>query len=105
MIALTEYLLSALLLVGTFFILIGAFGLVKLSDFQASACTNQRQHAGRGLRVAGVSGLSPVFRRGPAAARIADHRVPVHHGTDQRAFDGQGSAVADDGKPPGTTES
>lgn len=33
MIALTEYLLSALLLVGTFFILIGAFGLVKLSDF------------------------------------------------------------------------
>ncbi|QRN43337.1 Na+/H+ antiporter subunit G [Xanthomonas oryzae pv. oryzae] len=62
MIALTEYLLSALLLVGTFFILIGAFGLVKLSDFfQASACTNQRQHAGRGLRVAGVSGLSPVF--------------------------------------------
>ncbi|MBB4131374.1 MULTISPECIES: Na+/H+ antiporter subunit G [unclassified Xanthomonas] len=33
MIALTEYLLSALLLVGTFFILIGAFGLVKFSDF------------------------------------------------------------------------
>ena len=33
MIALTEYMLSALLLVGTFFILIGAFGLVKLSDF------------------------------------------------------------------------
>jgi len=33
MIALTEYLLSALLIVGTFFILIGAFGLVKLSDF------------------------------------------------------------------------
>lgn len=33
MIALTEYLLSALLLVGTFFILIGALGLVKLSDF------------------------------------------------------------------------
>ncbi|KAB7768586.1 Na+/H+ antiporter subunit G [Xanthomonas maliensis] len=33
MIALTEYLLSALLMVGTFFILVGAFGLVKLSDF------------------------------------------------------------------------
>jgi len=33
MIALTEYLLGALLIVGTFFILIGAFGLVKLSDF------------------------------------------------------------------------
>ncbi|KEZ95897.1 Na+/H+ antiporter subunit G [Xanthomonas vasicola] len=33
MIALTEYVLSALLVAGTFFILIGAFGLVKLSDF------------------------------------------------------------------------
>ena len=33
MIAVTEYLLGALLIVGTFFILIGAFGLVKLSDF------------------------------------------------------------------------
>ncbi|HVJ38801.1 MAG TPA: Na+/H+ antiporter subunit G [Stenotrophomonas sp.] len=33
MIAVTEYLLSALLIIGTFFILIGAFGLVKLSDF------------------------------------------------------------------------
>ena len=33
MIALTEYLLSGLLIIGTFFILIGAFGLVKLSDF------------------------------------------------------------------------
>ncbi len=40
MIALTEYLLSALLLVGTFFILIGAFGLVKLSDF-SSVCMHQ----------------------------------------------------------------
>lgn len=33
MIALIEYVLSALLIVGTFFILIGALGLVKLSDF------------------------------------------------------------------------
>jgi multicomponent K+:H+ antiporter subunit G len=33
MIALIEYALGALLIVGTFFILVGAFGLVKLSDF------------------------------------------------------------------------
>jgi multicomponent K+:H+ antiporter subunit G len=33
MIALIEYVLGALLIVGTFFILVGAFGLVKLSDF------------------------------------------------------------------------
>lgn len=33
MIALTEYLLGILLIIGTFFILVGAFGLVKLSDF------------------------------------------------------------------------
>ncbi|HYG07776.1 MAG TPA: Na+/H+ antiporter subunit G [Stenotrophomonas sp.] len=33
MIALTEYLLGVLLIIGTFFILVGAFGLVKLSDF------------------------------------------------------------------------
>ncbi len=33
MIALTEYLLGVLLIVGTFFILVGALGLVKLSDF------------------------------------------------------------------------
>lgn len=33
MIAFTEYLLGVLLIVGTFFIVIGAFGLVKLSDF------------------------------------------------------------------------
>lgn len=44
MIALTEYLLSALLLVGTFFILIGALGLVKLSDF-SSACMRRPRPA------------------------------------------------------------
>jgi len=33
MIALLEYLLGILLIIGTFFVLIGAFGLVKLSDF------------------------------------------------------------------------
>lgn len=33
MIALIEYALSVLLIVGTFFILVGAFGLLKLSDF------------------------------------------------------------------------
>lgn len=33
MIALIEYVLGTLLIVGTFFIVIGAFGLVKLSDF------------------------------------------------------------------------
>jgi len=33
MIALTEYLLGVLLIIGTFFIVVGAFGLVKLSDF------------------------------------------------------------------------
>ncbi|GHH54874.1 MULTISPECIES: Na+/H+ antiporter subunit G [Gammaproteobacteria] len=33
MIAFTEYLLGVLLIVGTFFIVIGALGLVKLSDF------------------------------------------------------------------------
>ncbi|HEY0333407.1 MAG TPA: Na+/H+ antiporter subunit G [Stenotrophomonas sp.] len=33
MIALLEYVLGCLLIVGTFFVVIGAFGLVKLSDF------------------------------------------------------------------------
>jgi multicomponent K+:H+ antiporter subunit G len=33
MIAFTEYLLGVLLIIGTFFILVGAFGLVKLDDF------------------------------------------------------------------------
>ena len=33
MIALLEYLLGILLIIGTFFVLVGAFGLVKLSDF------------------------------------------------------------------------
>jgi multicomponent K+:H+ antiporter subunit G len=33
MIALIEYALGVLLIIGTFFIVIGAFGLVKLSDF------------------------------------------------------------------------
>lgn len=33
MIALAEYLLAALLIAGTFFIVVGAFGLVKLDDF------------------------------------------------------------------------
>ncbi|HBK46648.1 MAG TPA: Na+/H+ antiporter subunit G [Xanthomonadaceae bacterium] len=33
MIAFTEYVLGVLLIIGTFFIVIGAFGLVKLSDF------------------------------------------------------------------------